>query len=158
MTRKLIATILAASMAITSINVGTAQAGDREVARILFGATALAIIGTALAAEQRKQEQATVKTHTPRYQQHYKPQHQPRPDHGHAHKKPAKKNHYRPAVSRNCLMTVRGYRGWTEGYAVRCAQRTTRATLPSDCVRRNYAQGPRLFYSPVCLRRNGFNA
>ena len=91
MTRKLIATILAASMAITTINVGTAQAGNREVARILFGATALAIIGTALAAEQDRQNQAAAKSHTPSYKQHYKPHHKPRHNQSHAHKKPAKK-------------------------------------------------------------------
>ena len=50
MTRKLIATVLAAAMAITSVNIGTAQAGDRDVAKIIVGATALAIIGSALAA------------------------------------------------------------------------------------------------------------
>jgi len=149
MTRKLLATVLAAALSITSINVGTAQAGDRDVARIIVGATALAIIGSALAAEQRKKSTVTRNyNHQPRYNNnHYKPRHQ----------KP-KAKHRRVSVPRNCLMSVRGQRGWTEGYAVRCAQRGTRATLPSDCVRRNYAQGPRLFYAPHCLRRAGFNA
>ena len=77
--------------------------------------------------------------------------------HDHQQKK-THQTRYRPTVSRQCLMSVRGQQGWTQGYAVRCAQNTTRATLPSDCVRRNYAQGPRLFYAPVCLRRNGFDA
>ncbi|WP_375175890.1 hypothetical protein [Pseudooceanicola sp.] len=153
MTRKLIATIVAAALAVTSVNVGTAQAADRDVARIIVGATALAIIGSALAAEQRKKNQVTTYTtrpHNQGYRQHYGNNH---------HNKPHwKKQQHRRTVSRECLMSVRGQRGWTEGYAVRCAQRTTRATLPSDCVRRNYAQGPRLFYSPHCLRRNGFNA
>lgn len=155
MTRKIIATVLAAALSITSLNVSTAQASDRDVARIIVGATALAIIGSALAAEQRKK---TVTTHTTRNQHYTPPRHKPQYKQPHHQKPRYTQPRPRPVLSRECLLNVRGQRGWTEGYAVRCAQRTTRATLPSDCVRRNYAQGPRLFYSPVCLRRNGFNA
>lgn len=153
MTRRILASVLVAAIAITSFNATAVQAGDRDVAKIIVGATALAIIGSALAAEQRKQNQ--VSRHQPSYQPQY-PRYQNQRHNRYDNHRP--KQQYRPVVSRECLMSVRGQRGWTEGYAVRCAQRTTRATLPSDCVRRNYAQGPRLFYAPVCLRRNGFNA
>lgn len=163
MTRKIIATVLAAALSVTSINVGTAQAGDRDVAKLIVGVTALAIIGSALAAEGRKSQPAET---------HYKPKYQPKPQYKQRHqdtwnnrqhgwdgqKKRKVQTRHRPSVSRNCLMSVRSQRGWTEGYALRCAQNSTRAVLPSDCVRRNFAQGPRLFYSPVCLRRNGFEA
>lgn len=152
MTRKILATVLAAALSITSINVTTAQAGDRETMRIIVGATALAIIGSALAAEQRKKATVTRNyNHQPRHNYNNNHYQKPRPQKPHT--KPR-----RVSVPRNCLMTVRGQRGWTEGYAVRCAQRGTRATLPSDCVRRNFAQGPRLFYAPQCLRQRGFNA
>lgn len=159
MTRKIIATILAAALSITTINVSTVQAGDRDVARIIVGATALAIIGSALAAEQRNKRTETTTT---RHQPTYRPYkgHPQRADHGWKKKKQhyGQGQRYRPALSRQCLLSVRGQQGWTQGYAVRCAQRSTRATLPSDCVRRNFAQGPRLFYAPNCLRRNGFDA
>lgn len=164
MTRKIIATIVAAALAVTTVNAGTAQAGDREVARIIVGATALAIIGSALAAEQRKQGQVTrhyTPAHKPQYKQHHRqPQHYggKHHDRNYQHTKQYSQRQYKPVVSRECLMSVRGQRGWTQGYAVRCAQNTTRAALPSNCVRRNYAQGPRLFYSPQCLRQSGFNA
>lgn len=157
MTRKFIATILAAAISITSINVTTAQAGDKEIARIIVGATALAIIGSAIASEQRKNNTRT----------HYTSPHRPRDgywnnhgnNHGHRYKQPHyKKPQYRASVPQACLLSVRGHQGWTKGYAVSCAQRSTRANLPSDCVRRNYAQGPRLYYSPQCLRSRGFNA
>lgn len=160
MTRKIIATVLAAALSVTSVNVGPAQAGDRDVARAIVGITALAIIGSALAAEQRNRQPAPT-YHQPKYKpQHNNYQHnnyQQKKWHDHKQKK-THQTRYRPTVSRQCLMSVRGQQGWTQGYAVRCAQNTTRATLPSDCVRRNYAQGPRLFYAPVCLRRNGFDA
>ncbi|WP_407491890.1 hypothetical protein [Pseudooceanicola sp. MF1-13] len=160
MTRKILATVLAAALSITSINVSTAQAGDRDAVRIIVGATALAIIGSALAAEQRKKQTVT-RNYNHQPQHNYQQRHQQNRYNNHyqkpRHQKP-QTQHRRVSVPRNCLMTVRGQRGWTEGYAVRCAQRGTRATLPSDCVRRNYAQGPRLFYAPRCLRRNGFNA
>lgn len=156
MTRKLIATILAAAISITSVNVTTASAGNRDAVKIIVGATALAIIGSALAAEQRnKKATVTRNTHTPRYNP---PAPRPQPQYRPYNPRPNVKKQRRVSVPRNCLMSVRGQRGWTEGYAVRCAQRNTRATLPSDCVRRNFAQGPRLFYAPQCLRRNGFNA
>ena len=160
MTRKLIATILAAAIAVTSVNAGTAQAGDRDAMKIIVGATALAIIGSALVAEQNRNRT------TPSYQG---PRHQPQPPvqdrwqdrPGHDQKWQRRYEEPRPrriSLNRDCLMTVRGQEGWTEGYALRCAQNTTRAELPSDCVRRNYAQGPRMYYSAQCLRRNGFNA
>jgi hypothetical protein len=156
MTRKIIATILAAALTVTTVNASAARAGDRDVARFIVGATALVIIGSALAAEQRKQNQATIHTTRP---QHYGPKpnhHRPQYGNNHHHKPHWKKQQHRRTVSRDCLMSVRGHRGWTEGYAVRCAQQTANAPLPSDCVRRNYAQGPRLYYSPRCLRQNGF--
>lgn len=157
MTRKLIATILAAALAVTSVNAGPAQAGDRDAIKIIVGATALAIIGSALVAEQNRNRQAPV------YQQ---PRHQPQPpvqdrwQHRHQDKWQGRHENRRQryTLSRECLMSVRGQEGWTQGYALRCAQNTTRVELPSDCVRRNYAQGPRLYYSAHCLRRNGFNA
>ena len=166
MKRQIIATILAAALSVTSINVGTAQAGDRDAVRFIVGATALAIIGSALAAEQRRNAHASTQgTHQPpqykpphhKQPQYTQPHHKPRYDQYPQHNRPKAKQR-RVSVPRYCLMTVRGHSGWTEGYAVRCAQRSTRATLPSDCVRRNFAQGPRLFYAPQCLRRNGFDA
>jgi hypothetical protein len=156
MTRRLIATVLAAAMALTSFNVGTAQATDRDTARFIAGAAALAIIGSAFAAEQRRKATPTHSTQSPRYNQQYKrPNHQynRRNEHRQNNKKRA-----RPAVARQCLSNVRGHNGWTQGYGVSCAKKNTRAALPSDCVRRNYANGPRLYYAPSCLRQRGFNA
>ncbi|MBY6167089.1 hypothetical protein KUW14_14635 [Pseudooceanicola nitratireducens] len=165
--RKIMATVLAAALAVTSVNVGTAQAGDRDAVRIIVGATALAIIGSALVAEQRKKDAVSQSRHRPydpprHTDRGYNNRGEPRyytPGHDNRyqnrHDKPRAR---RISIPRNCLMSVRGSNGWTEGYAVRCTQNQTRATLPSDCVRRNFAQGPRLFYAPVCLRRNGFDA
>ena len=170
MTRKIITTVLAAAITVTTLNVSTAQAGEKEAFRFIVGATALAIIGSAIAAEQNKQRKpqaAHAPAHNPaprpQVKVHKTPNHGPKHGHDHGynhrhHKDQWKKKNNRRTLARACLMTLRGHRGWTEGYALRCAQKTTHAALPSDCVRRNYAQGPRLFYSPRCLRRNGFDA
>lgn len=159
MTRKLIATVLAAAMAITSVNIGTAQAGDRDVAKIIVGATALAIIGSALAAENRNNQTVTRSyRNEPQYYRHGNRYHDRRYDgrKGDGHINSG--HNRRPVVARECLTNVRGQNGWTQGYATRCAQHNPRAQLPSDCVRRNFANGPRLYYAPQCLRQFGFNA
>ncbi|EAQ01642.1 hypothetical protein OB2597_14401 [Pseudooceanicola batsensis HTCC2597] len=159
MTRRIIATVLAAALAVSSINVGTAQAGDRDAVRFIVGATALAIIGSALAAEQRRKQTTTHSYQGPRHQpQHDRPHYRKhRDDRFDRHGRHQGKRH-RVSIPRACLRNVRARNGWTQGYAVRCTQNNTRARLPSDCVRRNYAQGPRLFYAPRCLRHKGFDA
>lgn len=167
MTRKLIATILAAALAVTTMNATAVQASDRDVAKIIVGATALAIIGSAIANEQRKQNQqphysSQGPRHQPQYNRYDNDRHHKRYDDNRYgqrhHKKNWNQTRYKPTVSSQCLTNVRGANGWTQGYGVRCAQNSTRAALPSNCVRRNFARGPNLYYSPVCLRQNGFNA
>ena len=148
MGRKFIATILAAAIAVTSISATTtaAQAGDKDVARFIVGATALAIIGAAIADEQRKKNKAHAGT-----QSHYKPKPQ-------VHHKP--RHNAGLVAPRKCLINAQTRQGWTKGYAVGCTRHNIRrpAALPSDCVRRNFANTSRYFYSARCLRRNGFNA
>lgn len=171
MGRKFIATILAAAIAVTSISATTtaAQAGDKDVARFIVGATALAIIGAAIADEQRKKNKAHAGTQShykPKPQVHHKPRYNNHQRHYNNHK-PRYNNHgHKPrhnaglVAPRKCLINAQTRHGWTKGYAVGCTRHNIRrpAALPSDCVRRNFANTSRYFYSARCLRRNGFNA
>ncbi|MGI3170178.1 hypothetical protein ACRARG_13590 [Pseudooceanicola sp. C21-150M6] len=165
MTRRILATILAAAVAVTSVNVSTAQADNRDITRIIVGATALAIIGGAIANANNRDNH--------REPERYHPRPDPNGYHwGRTYQKPIDRRTERPGydrrnpshdrvrgtIPRNCLRNVSTRGGWTTGYGLRCAQESVRGTLPSDCVRRNTSAGPRLFYERTCLRRYGFNA
>ncbi len=175
MHRKFIATILAAAIAVTSVGTTSAQAGNRELHRLLVGAAALAIIGGAIAAENNRQTTTTHYTHKPKpkpkahHNNHYK--NHGYNNHGHKqghkqykqyknHNQGYKKKHAGKFTPRKCMRNVMTRHGWTQGYAVKCTRNNVRrpAALPSDCVRRNFANGPRKFYAPRCLRKYGYNA
>lgn len=65
MSRKFIATIVAGAIAITGFTAAQAQAGDRDLARFLAGATALVIIGKAISDnnDRRHKQQAVTRSH-----------------------------------------------------------------------------------------------
>ena len=73
MTRKLLASVLAASMALTSVSVAPARADSGELGRFLLGAGALVIIGTELSKRNRSRSRGSEVTTrryvepTPRY-------------------------------------------------------------------------------------------
>lgn len=166
MTRKLISTILAAAIAVTTISAVPAQAGNRELKRAIVGVTALAIIGSALANEGRANT-------TTRHESHYTPNKHDY-DGGRDHYKAPKNNHHQKSYQNQkhaqkhytkkrslpgyCRINAKTRHGWTSGYALRCTKNNVRrpAALPSDCIRKNFGHGPRLFYSAHCMRKNGY--
>lgn len=65
MSRKFIASVLAAALTITSISAAPARAAsDEDIAKFLFGATALVILGKALSDNNDRRDRDVV--HTPR--------------------------------------------------------------------------------------------
>lgn len=77
MSRKFITTIAAAAVAVTSLNVTPAAAGDEDrLARLLFGAAALVVIGNAINDAQASPRPRTVhQTHNPRPRAVHQPRH-----------------------------------------------------------------------------------
>lgn len=157
MARKIMTSILAAAVAITSISAVPAQAGNRELGRAIVGITALAIIGTAIANESRAQTSTRHQTYEPPKQNTHKAHKKHHYNQGHHYHKP---KHKKRALPGYCRVNYKGKNGWKTGYGVRCTKNNVRrpAALPSDCIRRNYANGPRLVYAARCMRKNGYSA
>lgn len=66
MSRKFIATIVAGAIAITGFTAAQAEAGNRDLARFLAGATALVIIGKAISDNNDRHKQKVVtRSHRP---------------------------------------------------------------------------------------------
>ena len=133
MTRKFFGIFLSAALAVTSIGVAPAQAGDRELRRALAGVAALAIIGSAISQSQAQDRgrHNTYNRHGNRPRAHQPRAHQPR--------------HRARAIPAHCLVNTRINNRPARGFGARCAQRSVRGHLPQNCVRRTSVQrGPRL--------------
>lgn len=116
--RKALLSAVAGAVALSSLAVTPAQAGNDDLARALIGIGAIAIIGSALANESRAQPRPDQHHHQGGYQQ-------PRP-------------RYRLTVSDSCQVRTRvnGYNA--VGYDVSCARRSASMPerLPQQCLQR----------------------
>ena len=129
MTKKLIATVLAASIAVTSISALPAVAKPNDGAKILGGLAALYIISRVIKNNDR----------------------------GRAAAAPAPAP-VRPIVPNRCLKTFYTPNGAISAYGARCVTKfAPRLSLPQQCKRRiNTDYGRRNVYGPYCLRENGY--
>ncbi len=139
MSRKFITSILIAAVTVTGISLSAApaKAGNDDLAKILFGATALIIIGKAIESNN-KAEAAS------RHKQKVTP---PRP------------SIRRKALPARCLRVHDTWDGRVRMLGQRCLEKryTHVNQLPRQCKTRvRTYDGPRQGYQMRCLRNKGF--
>lgn len=154
MSRKFIATILAASLTLTAFGTSTAQAGDKEVFRFIAGAATVAIIANALNDNNRDRHQPQVVTRNGHHNQYHnqyqyqQPRHDNRPqvilpNRGQVTPRPLPNRVRTQILPTNCTLTARTRHGTRTYMGDNClTQNNVRLRdLPTQC-RTNLA-GPR---------------
>lgn len=144
--RKFIALILCLSLAITGFSAAPARA-DNDVAKVLAGLAALAIIGAAINEAQDDNRRRDHVTRQPVYTPPPPPRTRPLP----------------PRIARydlpgSCLRDFRGYNG-RKLLGKRCLENNYRhaASLPQSCqVTFWNGRKYRTAYKPRCLNKNGY--
>lgn len=161
MNKTFITLIAIATLIVTSVNAGKARAADSDdIAKLLLGATALFVIGSAIAEAneepRRKAERPGPSDYPYRPGYAYRPQGKPH----HNHKPHGKPKHSAEMLPASCLQTFRGRDGTYRGYARSCLRQSYRYEnqLPQRCLNavHTYREGKRNVYEPSCLRRYGF--
>lgn len=145
MSRKFITSILIAAVAVTgfSLSAAPAKAGNEDLAKFLFGATALVIIGKAIS-DNNNGAQAATRHDVPTY--HAKPKPKPR------------KNH--KALPASCLRQHYTNNGRVRMMSNHCLNQNYRHVnrLPESCkIRVRTERGTQRGYQMRCLRNNGFS-
>lgn len=143
MSRKFIATIVAAAITVTGISAAPARAADQDdVAKLLFGAAAIYMISRAV-----KDDHSRVSSTSPRRPELVRP----RPLPWRAHR-------FDP-IPAQCLKHHETRKGTVRMIGQRCLQKRYRhvSYLPQKChfKVRTY-NGKRAGYKPGCLRKKGF--
>ncbi len=128
MTKKFMATLLAASIAFTTVTAAPVQARNNDAVKAIAGIALLAIIGKAIS-DSNHHSAPTPVPHTPRYR-----------------------------LPNRCLRDYETQSGWTQAYGSRClANNLPRVSLPHQCKRTLWtAQGRRNVYLPGCMSTHGF--
>ncbi|MDJ0630650.1 MAG: hypothetical protein QNJ44_20510 [Rhodobacter sp.] len=148
MTKRLIATVLAASLALTSVAATPARAADSgEIGRFLLGAGALFIIGSAIANNDRRHKYNNRSYDSDRYvtRRHVDPRPRVKPR--------------RKVVPSACLRVNRWNNGPRRFFGHRCLSRNMRhvGRLPIACHRKIWTnRGQRSVYHARCLRNHGW--
>ena len=142
--RTFIATILAASVAVTGLTAAPARADNSDLAKVLLGATALVVIGSAIAdsghRDRRVIHRAPPRTKVVR--------------HHHRYKAPVRqKRAYAPVRHRGAYAPVQHRQVYTQAPR-RVQPGRARIALPKACRVRN--AGNQTVYSARCLQRRGF--
>ena len=141
MTRKFIGAITAAALTLTTFSAAPARAELSDIEKLLLGAGALAIIGTAIHEGQKatkKKKRKKIVLHQP-----WQPAVQPT----------------RAALPAYCLRTVRAFGGDRRIFGARCLRNNYAQVnrLPNRC--KTYVEGPqgtRVGFRPRCLRKAGY--
>ncbi|GAA6209301.1 hypothetical protein NBRC116601_25940 [Cognatishimia sp. WU-CL00825] len=138
MSRKFISSILIAAVTVTGISLSAApaKAGNDDLAKFLFGATALIIIGKAVSNNRA----------------HATPRHEPRVV------RPQPR--HRKALPSSCLRLHHTWDGRVRMMSNRCLERKYRHVdrLPATCkTRLRTDQGLRKGYKMRCLRQHGYH-
>lgn len=141
MTKTLLASVLAAAIAVTSVSATPVRAADNgEIGRFLLGVGALFAIGSALSNSQNNRGHVT----------RNKPQREvtvsPRPQ-------------GRKFVPTACLRVNQFNHGPRRYFPRRCLHRNMRASqrLPGNCLRTVWSdRGQRSVYAARCLRNHGW--
>lgn len=143
---KFIAAILGLSMAITGFSAPRARALESDdLAKILFGATALVIIGSAINNDRPKATPAYTSRPSARHDAHYHPKkHKPRG----------------ARLPSQCSKRYRTHQGRTvQAYGKHCLERANYRThrLPQACYIQKRGQRGRISgYKTSCLQRKGY--
>lgn len=171
MSRKFIATIVAASIAVTGFGAAPARADDDDVRRALAAILGLAVVGAII--HESKKDDHVVTRHKPRTV--YNP---PRPRHAHPkprprHAAPAPRHiqpkplprHIRPhhtnklVLPAKCFRSYDTRRGTYRGFGKRCLNQSYRfvSSLPQRCLFTfRTAKGRANGYEARCLRNAGY--
>lgn len=148
MHRYFIAFVVIATVAITAVSAAPARASDRDLARVLAGLAALAVIGKAIHDRNKndRKDRVTQSYVAPR-------QHALNP-------RPLPDRVARKTLPAQCLRDTRGPNGHTRRVlSARCLDRNFSYSrdLPRGCARQIETQrGWRWAYGARCLRNNGY--
>lgn len=170
MYRKFIATVAAASIALTTLGSLPAFAGDRQTANTIAAILGLAVVGKIIHDRNDKKKQVGNHQQTPDYRtpQYDRPIHQ-KPDYRKPAYQPPRYDQPKPRplpdrvnrklLPEECLRRVKTRRGSVRMFPNRCLERNYRFAhrLPRQC---NYIfntrRGERRGYEARCLREHGF--
>lgn len=153
MSMTFIGIITAATMIITGLNAAPARAGGDDIAKILVGATALFIVGSAINSSNKARRSQSGKSYTVYTNKPAAHSHIPT---GHSHYQPVTVVKRLPS---SCLRNYRTSEGKHSYFTPGCLQKRYRqvSSLPQNCNLRVWTvQGLRNLYSPSCLRSAGF--
>lgn len=149
MSRTFIASVLAASLAVTSFTAAPAAAGNDNLEKFLLGAGTLLIIGSALNHHKSK----VIVTDRSRDRAHrYGGGYRNKDDKG-------RKRRISKLLPRYCLTRVETRRGDVRMFGARCLNRNYRHAdwLPRECkIRVKGKRHIRTGYKPRCLRNYGY--
>lgn len=167
MYRRFIATITAASIAITALGAVPAFAGDRENARALAAILGLAVVGKIIHDNNKKDEirrergatfythKNTNRVHKPKAHKHQPPRYEQR----HVQPRPLPQRVNRKLLPGQCLRSFETRRGKVRMFGRRCLNNNFQYArrLPQQCLyvfdtRRGDRQG----YEARCMRKNGY--
>ena len=161
MSRKFIASILAASLALTSFTAAPARASDRDLVQFLAGATALIIIGSAL---NDSRQQTTVNQPQPRNRDQYRHQADRRYETDRRHhddwRSPDRGRSIAPLPG-GCMIRANTRYGHQRVFGARCLEvhYSQANRLPDACRTRIWDRdGRRPGYLASCLKQRGFRA
>lgn len=162
MYRKFIATIMAASVALTALGSTSAFAGDRQNTQALITILGIAAAG-ALIHKRNKDKKKQASNHQQPQPDYYQPQlpkpvyeppryHQPKP-------RPLPDRANRKLLPQECFRSFETRRGKVRMFGARCLQRNYKFVnrLPQSCEYIfSTKRGDRRGYEARCLRNNGF--
>lgn len=157
MYRRFIATVTAASIAITAIGAVPAFAGDRDTARALAAILGIAVVGKILHDKNKKDR---AERHRPVRKE--KPRHvnkPPRYEKKQVHPRPLPRRVNRKLLPGQCLRSFNGYNGRVRMFGRKCLRNNYRfvKSLPRHCLYIfDTPRGDRRGYDARCLRRDGY--
>ncbi|MEP3300143.1 MAG: hypothetical protein ABJO27_27280 [Pseudoruegeria sp.] len=150
MNKTFITIIAVTTLLVTSLNARTAEASDSDIAKLLFGATTLIILGAAINDHQDDKKDNKPRHYSkPPKHQHYAPKPKPKPTAGHAR------------IPARCEREYRQHNGGTHtGYSQECLDYYFRSArpLPQECKRNIHSRkyGRVKTYSASCMQRHGY--
>lgn len=164
MYRKFIATITAASIALTAIGAAPAFAGNRETTQAIATILGLAVVGKLIHdrndRKKDRHQNSTPAYHPPKphVQQHHTPNYTP-PAYHEPKPRPLPQRANRKLLPKQCFRSFETYRGKVRMFPSRCLNRNYDYAyrLPRQCEYTfNTPRGERRGYEARCLRDRGY--
>lgn len=158
---RLIGTVTAIAMALTTFTAAPAHADDQRAARIAATILGIAVLGAIINDQKKGKKKAQEiyrqpvqnKVHT--HRENNNVQHR-----GYVQPRPLPERVSRKQLPQNCLRSFDTRDGRAHIFGRRCLERNYRAAdhLPQDCaVTLRTHDGKRAGYDARCLRRNGYS-